>query len=137
MLVFMTVDVHVHNGRYEHVERSIRDDFLNGFRKQIQWFYKTKPMILQNKTNDFTMQKGCFRTKEWAKNNFILFFNLVKLVTIGVYKFLQDKCNSRLRHVLHGEIPTGCTSVRTYANVQLFYQNKHCGIVNSLCSVWF
>ena len=28
MRVFITVDAHVHIDRYEHVERSIRDDFL-------------------------------------------------------------------------------------------------------------
>lgn len=30
--MFITVVACVHNGRYEHVKRSMRHDFLNGFR---------------------------------------------------------------------------------------------------------
>ena len=34
LLVFITVVARVHDGRYEHVERSMRHDFLNGFMKR-------------------------------------------------------------------------------------------------------
>ena len=60
-----TVDARVHIDRYEHVERSIRDNYLNGFHDFLNgfsWFsqgsYTIVPMVLPDYLNGFVRRKG-------------------------------------------------------------------------------
>ena len=68
MRVFITVDAHVHIDRYEHVERSIRDDFLLlspdfllAFTLFFHRFYLIVPLFLSNRSITFTLLFYCSR----------------------------------------------------------------------------
>ena len=49
-----TVDAHVHIDRYEHVERSIRDNFLKGFARFFRGFHLIFSWVLPDYINAFT-----------------------------------------------------------------------------------
>ena len=45
-----TVDARVHTDRYEHEQRSVRDDFLKAFVEKSQYFQLTKAMFLAHQS---------------------------------------------------------------------------------------
>ena len=61
MLVFTTVDAHVHNGRCACSQRSMRHDFLKGFTQFSQGFYSIFSRALLNFLKRFTQFSQGFR----------------------------------------------------------------------------
>ena len=55
-----TVDAHVHIDRYEHVERSIRDDFLVGFARFFRGLHSIFSWVLPDYLNAFTWNIAWF-----------------------------------------------------------------------------